>query len=175
MAGHLVLLGTPRELHIPYFAMAVPRSRESYVERLNIEVDLVGLVGRRCASWIKSRQENVELIATRNYLFPRTAIYTKWLLFKDETTVADFLNSYPKYRLDNRLKAIGAERRALAIKLQERLRRGDFDLGRVGDEQQRENLARRYVETADTLRVLSSQLSLVDMARQLAERWQNEL
>jgi hypothetical protein len=108
MARHLVLLGSPRELHIPYFAMAVPRSRESYVERL-------------------------------------------------------------------KLKTIGSERRALAIKLQERLRRGDFDLGRVGDEQQRENLARRYVETADTLRVLSSQLSLVDMARQLAERWQNEL
>jgi hypothetical protein len=99
MAGHLVLLGTPRELHIPYFAMAVPRSRESYVERLNIEVDLVGLVRRRCAAWIDSRRENIELIATRNYLFPRTAIYTKWLLFKDETTVADFLNSYPQVSL----------------------------------------------------------------------------
>ena len=37
MASQLILLGSPCELHIPYFAMGVPASRESRVERGNIE------------------------------------------------------------------------------------------------------------------------------------------
>jgi hypothetical protein len=63
MASHLVLLGSPRELHIPYFAMAVPRSWESYAQRLDIETDLVGFVGRRCAAWVR--------VTCPRYLEPR--------------------------------------------------------------------------------------------------------
>jgi hypothetical protein len=57
MAGHLILLGIPCERHIPYFAMPVPRSRESYAQRLDIKTDLVGFVGRRCAAWVRARAE----------------------------------------------------------------------------------------------------------------------
>ena len=57
MASHLVLIGVPRELHIPYFAMGVPRSREDRIERLELGTDLARLVRRRCAAWIEARTE----------------------------------------------------------------------------------------------------------------------
>jgi hypothetical protein len=84
MASHLVLLGTPRELHIPYFAMTVPSSRENRAERLDLGTDLARLVGRRCAAWIKMRPEhsNIELIATRNYIPAQTAFHAAWLRFR---------------------------------------------------------------------------------------------
>jgi hypothetical protein len=100
--------------------MPVPRSRESYVERLDIETDLVGLVGRRCASWIEARADRD---GTRNYLRPQTAFYATWLLFKDEAVMSEFLDTYPQHRLDGRVAKLEAERDALTAKLQHRLPR----------------------------------------------------
>ncbi|HSF24265.1 MAG TPA: hypothetical protein VLE20_08575, partial [Blastocatellia bacterium] len=54
-ASSLILIGSPRELHIPYFAMGVRWLRENRVERLDLGTDLDRLVGRRCAAWIKAR------------------------------------------------------------------------------------------------------------------------
>jgi len=177
MASYLILLGNPRDLHIPYFAMPVPASLENTVLRGNIKADLVKLVGRRCAAWIKARLDRdvIELIQTRDYIPHQTAFYSKWLLFRDEAAAAAFLDAWPRYRLDERLGKIDEERNALATKLQQRLKRGDFDLGRIGEDRQRENLAHRYVETAETLRDLSSQLRLLEMAKGLAHKWQATL
>jgi hypothetical protein len=177
MASHLVLLGVPCERHIPYFAMAVPRSRESYAHRLDIETDLVGFVGRRCAAWVRARSTGakIELIATRNYLPPQTAVYAKWLCFREEGSAADFLDAYPQHRLDGRMAKLKADREELSAKLQRRLKRGDFNLGRVGDERQRENLARRYVGAAEALRGIGSELRLLERARELAADWQELL
>jgi hypothetical protein len=113
MAGHLVLLGTPRELHIPYFAMGVRWLRENHVERLDLGTDLARLVGRRCAAWIKARTERdrIELMATRNYVPPQTTFYATWLVFGDEAVAAEFLELYPQHRLDGRLAKIDADRR----------------------------------------------------------------
>ena len=166
--------GQPQRATHPYFAMAVPRSRESYVERLSIEGDLVGLVGRRCASWIKSRadRDGIELIKTRNYVPPQTAFYATWLVFGDEAVGAEFLDTYPQHQLGGRIAMIEADHQALAAKLQNRLQRGDFNLGRIGDERQRENLALKYVEAAEALRGFSSQLELLERARRFAPQWQ---
>jgi hypothetical protein len=173
MASHLVLLGTPRDLHIPYFAMPVPRSRESYAQRLDIETDLARLVGRCCAAWINARAADakIELNATRNYMRPQTAFHATWLLFRDEAAASEFLDTYPQHRLDGRMAKLEADRQELTAKLQHRLKRGDFNLGRVGDERQRENLARRYVEAAERLRGVSSELKLLERARELAAEW----
>ena len=86
MASHLVLLGSPRELHIPYFAMGVRWLRENRVERLDLGTDLTRLVGRRCAAWIKARTERdrIELMATRNYVAPQTTFCATWLLFDEQ-------------------------------------------------------------------------------------------
>ena len=43
--------------------------------------------------------------------------------------------------------------------------RRDFDVSRVGDEQQRINLARRYVETTDKIHQLDGHLRLLETAR----------
>ncbi len=146
--------------------MGVPASRESRVERGNIESDLVKLVGRRCATWVRARLERdvIELIHTRDYIPLQTAFYAKWLLFRDEAAATAFLEAWPRYRMDERLAKLDEERQALALKLQQRLKRGDFNLGRIGDDRQRENLAHRYVETATTLRGLGSQRRLLETA-----------
>ena len=154
MASPLVLIGVPRELHIPYFAMGVPRSREDRIERLELGTVLARLVGRRCAAWINARAEGakIELIATRNYIPPQTTFHATWLVFGDEAVVGEFLGTYPQHRLDGRMDKLEADHHVLSAKLRDRLRRGDFNLGRVGDECQRENLARCYVEAAEALR-----------------------
>ena len=173
MASHLVLLGIPRDLHIPYFAMAVPRSRESYIERLDVGTELARLVGRRCAAWVQKRAqgERIELIATRNYIPSQTAFYASWLLFRDQVA-AEFLTSYPQHRLDDRIAKLEADREELAAKLEYRVKRGDFNLGRIGDERPRVDLARGYVESAEAQRSLSSDLKLLERARELAPQWQ---
>jgi hypothetical protein len=51
----------------------------------------------------------------------------------------------------------------------------DFDLSRVGDEEQRENLARRYVETTDKLRQLGADFRLLETAKELSREWQNKI
>ncbi|HSF23049.1 MAG TPA: hypothetical protein VLE20_02400, partial [Blastocatellia bacterium] len=130
--------------------MPVPRSRESYAQRLDIEIDLVGFVGRRCAAWVRARATGakIELIKTRNYVPPQTAFYATWLVFRDEAVGAEFLDTYPQHRLDGRLARIEADREALTAELQHRLLRGDFNLTRIGDGRQQENLARKYLEAA---------------------------
>ena len=87
----------------------------------------------------------------------------------------EFLEAFPRHRLDERLAKIAEEREALAADLDRRRNRRDFDLSRVGDEQQRENLARRYVETTDKLRQLDSQFRLLETAKGLAVEWQDRL
>jgi hypothetical protein len=53
--------------------------------------------------------------------------------------------------------------------------RRDFDLSRVGDEQQRRNLSRKYVETTDKLRQLDGQFRLLETAKGLGIEWQEKL
>ena len=58
---------------------------------------------------------------------------------------------------------------------QNRLRRGDFNLGRIGNDRQRENLAGHYIEAAESLRRFSSEQGLLERARELAPQWQEQL
>ena len=169
MAGRLVLVGTPHHSHIPYFATGIPSLRENSVEHMDLGTELVRFVGRRCAAWIgaRARGHTISLVATRNYSPPQTTFHATWLQFRDEAVASEFLDTYPQHRLDGRITKLEADREALTAKLQNRLRRGDFNLGQVGDERQRENLARRYVEAAEALRRLNSELRLLERASEL--------
>jgi hypothetical protein len=173
MASYLILLGTPRDLHIPYFAMGSPSSTKNSVARLNID-GKTKLVGRRCAAWLKVHKDKdkIQLVETRNYVPRQTAFYATWLLFQEETKFVEFLEAFPHYRLDERLTKSHEEREALAADLHRRLNRRDFDLSRFGDEQQRENLARRYVETTDKLRQLGADFRLLETAKEFSNEWQ---
>ena len=73
------------------------------------------------------------------------------------------------------ISKITEEREALAADLDRRRIRRDFDLSRVGDEQQRRNLARKYVETTDKLRQLDVQFRLLETAKWLSSEWQEKL
>jgi hypothetical protein len=177
MASYLILLGTPRDLHIPYFAMPAPSSRENRVARLNLDAELSKLAGRRCAAWLKAQkdQEKIRLVETRNYVPRQTAFYAHWLLFEEETAFREFLEAFPDHGLEARLAKIAEERDALAADLDRRRHRRDFDLSRVGDEQQRTNLARRYVETTDKLRQLDEDSRLLETAKGLGTEWQDKI
>ena len=74
MASYLILLGTPRDLHIPYFAMGAPRSRENSATPIDI-TDVTKLAGRQCAAWIKAQKDQgkIRLVETRNYVPHQTA------------------------------------------------------------------------------------------------------
>jgi hypothetical protein len=177
MAKFLVLLGLPRGVHIPYFAMGARHTRENSATRLGIEGELIKVAGRRCAAWVKAKtdQENIRLVETRNYIPRQTAFYAYWLLFEKEATFREFLEAFPHHGLDARLTKIAEERDALAADLDRRRVRRDFDLSRVGDEQQRINLVRRYVETTDKIRELDAHLRLLETAKGLAVEWQDKL
>ena len=53
--------------------------------------------------------------------------------------------------------------------------RRDFDLSRVGDEELRINLARRYIETTDKICQLDAHFRLLEAAKGLATEWQDKL
>jgi hypothetical protein len=154
-----------------------PSSRENRVARLNLDAELSKLVGRRCAAWLKAQKdhEKIRMVETRNYVPRQTAFYATWLLFENEALALEFLEAFPHYRLGARLAKITEEREALAAELDRRLVRRDFDLSRVGDEQQRTNFARRYFETTDKLRQLDEDFRLLETAKGLGTEWQDKL
>ena len=177
MAKFLVLLGIPRDLHIPYFAMGSPSSTKNSVARPDIDAELTKIAGRRCGAWVNARKDSdkIRLVETRNHVPPQTAFYAHWLLFEKEATFREFLEAFPHHGLDARRAKTAGEREALAADLDRRRIRRDFDLSRVGHEQQRSNLARRYVETTDKIRELDKHLSLLETAKELATEWQDTL
>ena len=130
--------------------------------------------GRRCTGWINAWKDRakIALIETRNYVPPKTAFYAEWLLLESEAAFVEFLQDFPHYSLGARLAKINDEREALAADLERRVKRRDFDLSRVGDEQQRTNLARRYVEMTDKLHQLHADFRLLETAKVLSGKWQ---
>jgi hypothetical protein len=177
MARRLILLGTPRELRIPYYARGASRIQESSFTRLDMDRELTKLAGADCAVWVKARhdQEKLRLVETRNCLPLQTAVYAQWLLFENEAEALEFLEAFPRYDLDARISKISEELQTLTADLARRVIRRDFDLSRVGDERQRRNVARRYVEMTDKLRQLSTDLRLSETAKDLAREWQDKL
>jgi hypothetical protein len=173
----MILLGTPRELNIPYFAIGDPASRENGVTRLGLDSELRKLVGRRSLAWIDARknQAKITFVETRNYVPLKTAFYAEWLVFETEAMCAEFVQTFPIYCLNIRLAKINGEREALATDLDRRRKRGDFDLSRVGAEQQRADLARQYVEKTDKLHQLQDDLRLLKTAKQFRDEWQEKL
>jgi hypothetical protein len=124
---------------------------------------------------VVSTSEKIRLVEMRNYVARQTAFYATWLLLQEEAKFVEFLEAFPHYRLDERLTKIDEEREVLTADLHRRLHRRDFDLSRVGDEEQRENLTRRYVETADKLRQLGADFRLLERAKELATEWQDKI
>jgi hypothetical protein len=98
----MIILDRPDARHIPWFAMGVPWFLEDRAADIDIETGLRqnGLVGRRCADWIRAHRgdNGIGLVATRNFIEPRTALHVTWLLFRDDTLATQFLEVFPRYQ-----------------------------------------------------------------------------
>ena len=139
MAKYLVLLGTPSRSSIFRISRwARLHRRENSVARPDIDGELTKIAGRRCAAWVNARKDSdkIRLVETRNYIPRQTAFYAH-AAFEKEAAFLEFLEAFPHHGLDARLAKIAEERDALAADLDRRRVRRDFDLSRVGDEQQR--------------------------------------
>ena len=176
MTGQLILLGTPRELHIPAMAMPSASAREDRASAQDLS-EVAKLAGRKSLAWIQARQDrgSIKLIGTRNYVPLQTAFYANWLVIGDEAVAREFLEAFPSWNLDFRLAKLSDEIQKSIADIKLRLDRGDFNLGRVGNEEQRENLARRYVEIADKRHQSETDFRLLEMAKELGEKWQSKL
>jgi hypothetical protein len=150
----LMILDRPDARHIPWFAMGVPLALEHRAVDIDIETGLRqnGLVGRRCLDWIRAHRgdDTIRLVATRNFIRPRTALYVHWLLCRDDTVATEFLEAFPQYQIEKRIEKLRRERKLLNERLEQRLKRGAFDLSRVREDH-RCIVAMRYVEVHDRI------------------------
>lgn len=98
----LIIIDRPKNLNIPYFAMGSRLSFENWAAPLDLDAKLAKIVGRRCTDWVRDRQGGgaIRLLETRNYLPPKTAVYVNWLSFHEKSLADDFLNVFPRYRLE---------------------------------------------------------------------------
>jgi hypothetical protein len=174
----MIILDRPDSRHIPYFAMAHPSTYNDFVVHLDIDTDLheKRIVGRRCADWVRARRDEdaIRLVATRNHVKPRTALYVNWLLFREEALANEFLDAFPQYQFMKRMERLRHERQSLAERVDRRLKRGGFDLSRFPEEQ-RPTIARRYVEAHDNIADLHRYEKSLDLAKGLADDWQDKL
>jgi hypothetical protein len=172
----LIILDRPDARHIPWFAMGVPWSLQDRAVDIDAGLHHNGIVGRRCLDWIRAhRGDNaIRLVATRNYVEPRTALYVTWLLFRDEALATEFLEAFPKYQFERRIEKLRRERQLLAERLEQRLRRGGFDLSRIAEDH-RWIVATRYVETHDKIADLHRHERWLEAANGLGNDWQARL
>jgi hypothetical protein len=174
----LIMLDRPDPRHILWFAMGVPLALEDRATDIDIEagLDQDRIVGRRCLDWIRAHRgdNGVGLVATRNYIKPRTALYVNWLLFRDETLATEFLEAFPQYQIEKRIEKLRRDRQLLTERLEQRLRRGGFDLSRIVDND-RWTVATRYIEAHDKIADLHRHERWLQSANGLANDWLDKL
>jgi hypothetical protein len=153
--------------------MAVPSSRDSRFARLNLN-SLPKIVGRRCALWLTGNGGKVDLIGTRNYLHPKTAVYAHWLAFRPPALADSFLAAWPRYNSEKQIENLRMEREMLAAKIDRRLKTGTFDLSRL-PEQDRLPVARRYTDLHEKLSDLDRHIKDLELAAELARQWVTEI
>jgi len=154
--------------------MGVPSALED--RAVDIDIHQNRIVGRRYLDWITAHrgEDAIRMVATRNYVEPRTALYVNWLLFRDEALATQFLDAFPRYQFGKRIKGIRRERQLLEEGLEQRLRRDGFDLSQFSEEQG-PTIARRYVEAHDKIADLDRHEKWLATARHLGEDWQGRL
>ena len=94
----LIILDRPDPRHIPWFAMGVPWSLEDRATDIDLEAGPheTRIVERRCLDWIRAHRGDsaIRLVATRNFVQPRTALHVNWLLFRDDCVVGLVCSDY---------------------------------------------------------------------------------
>ena len=168
----LILVGRPETRHIMVLAMAAPAIRERQWGDYPLDDSLSRIVSGHVSRWILARrgEQDIEVIWTRNYVARQTNLYAKWLLFRNPDFAEEFLRSFPRLNVQKHIERLEHDRQELAGKVEARLRRGGFDLGKIPPEQRRA-VAQRYVEADDKLRDMSCQVEQLKLAASLREEW----
>ena len=113
-------------------------------------------------------------MTTRNYVPKQTAFYADWLVFQEEELAGEFLRTFPRLHIAHQLERLQRDRRIIASRMEERLRRGGFDLGKHPSEQRR-SIADRLIEFDDKLRDIDEHCRALELAEQLAGEWTAKL
>jgi hypothetical protein len=169
----LVLIGRPKSLHIMAQAMVAPSARESLWGYGKMET---ARLGAQCVQWILTRgkEHNIRLIRTRNYVPKQSAFYADWLLFQEDDLASQFLTAFPRVQIPNRLRRLQRDREAIATRMEERLHRGGFDIGKHPPKQRRA-IAHRFLELDDKLRDIDDHCRALELAEQLSVKWTTRL
>ena len=133
-------------------------------------------LGAQCAQWILTRgkEHNIRLVHTRNYVPRQTAFYADWPLFQEDELACQFLSVFPRFQIPNRLQTLQHDGQIIAIRVEERLQRGGFDIGKHPAEQRRA-IAQRYIELDDKLRDIDEHCRGLELAEQLSLEWMKRL
>jgi hypothetical protein len=169
----LVLIGRPKSLHIMAQAMVAPSARESRWGYGKIET---AQLGARCVQWIlaNAKAHVIRRVQTRNYVPRQTAFYAEWLLFQEDEVATQFVTAFPRFQIPIRLGKLRDERQTIATRLEERLQRGGFDIGKHPPEQRRA-IAQRFIELDDELRDIDEHSKALKLAEQLSAEWSRGL
>ncbi len=167
----LVHIGRPKTLHIMALAMT-PRNLESRWWYSRIGDNLSRVVGGHASRWIIAKREtnDIRLVGTKNYVPRQTAFYAHWLLFADPKLADEFLQTFPRFNTPKRIEKLGHDRNELAEKVDERLRRGGFDLGKFPPEQRRA-IALRFIEADDKLVEFDQHRKNLEIASGFQSEW----
>ena len=81
---------------------------------------------------------------------------------------------FPDTNSREELRELRRERQLLTDKLEQKMRRGGYDLSRF-DQKHRWTIARQYVEARDRIADLERYERCLDMAQSLADEWRDKL
>lgn len=171
----LILVGKPESLHIPYFAMPSPHSKESswhYPKKKS--TPLSQLIGGNACRWVIDKQRSCDIrrISTRNYIPRQTAFYANWLMFFNADIANEFIGKFPHLDIENQLKTSKDELSSLEEKLASKLSRGAYDLSRYPADQ-RLSAAQRYIDISTQSRDLAEYIALLETAINLRDGWES--
>jgi hypothetical protein len=119
-------------------------------------------------------QHDIRLVHTRNYIPRQTAFYADWLLFREDELAAQFLTAFPRFQIAHRREKLQQDRQTIATRMEERLHRGGFDLGKHPPEQRRA-IADRFIEGDDKLRDIDDHYRALELAEKLSPEWTTRL
>jgi hypothetical protein len=169
----LLLIGKPEDLHIPYFAMPLPASKESawYYPQKKC-APLSTLLTGNAYRWIVENQKkhDIRRIGTRNYIPRQTAYYANWLLFLNKNLAEDFSKKFPQYDVTTRIQKVEEQLAELELHLEKKLNRGAYDLSRYPSDQRRA-AAQRYLENDKKKEELKLERDHLTLAKKLKKDW----
>jgi hypothetical protein len=123
---------------------------------------------------VNSRHDQIDVIGTRNYLHPKTAVYAHWLAFRDPTLAESFVAAWPRYDSEEQIGALRTEREMVAATIDRRVKTGTFNLSGL-PEQERLPVARRYIELHEKLSELDRHIKHLELAAEFAKQWATQI